>query len=128
MTRGEMPALQWLLEDDPPGRDYGGAPYGCSQCPFARAAATHEDERRGYSEWSAPNWGDLDEGHYWCDLLNLDKPVWGENPKCDIKDWRKQARAELREILVEADPRREDSQHDKRRADYSTEGDRGQPS
>lgn len=85
----EQSALEYLLADDIDGRDIDGIPDECCSCPFGTAQ----------QEPYAPNPYDPGEGYYQCALLNLTS-VWGESPKCSVKDWRARARHELRELLA----------------------------
>lgn len=94
-------ALHWLLNkpEMPP-------PFECCDCPFSRVDPNSEP----------PNYADPGEGNYLCDLLGEAEvsrrnnnarcwtyrlpTVWGENPKCTLKDWQAAARGEP--ITVEA--------------------------
>lgn len=57
----------------------------CEGCPFASL-----DTDKNSADDVA---NDPTEAYYRCSLLNVS--VWGESPKCTMKDWQRKAREEL---------------------------------
>jgi len=76
----KQPALHQLINGAPIRPD------GCAGCPFATPDPTSEE----------PNPTDPDEGNYLCALL--EKTLWGEEPKCTLRDWQWRACEEVSAI------------------------------
>lgn len=83
----ESPALFVLLNDMP---EFRLTP-GCGGCPYAtQAPPCDPDLCEGCANHES---SEEDDAWFVCKLLQ-DQKVWGEQPECTEKDWRKQARAE----------------------------------
>lgn len=71
--------------------EYG---FGCDGCRFATLNDCNSEE---------DVWNDRAEAYFDCALLDL-KKVWGESPKCELKDWQKLAREELMSLRAKTIP------------------------
>lgn len=85
ITKESHPALWFVLY----GTDLGawswmgdGVPGTCEMCPFGKLTVPYHEVAN-----------DPSEAYYNCRLLRTQ--VWGEDPKCQEENWKKQARQEL---------------------------------